>query len=175
MSDLPIARSSPFTRPFSYMGIDFLGPLTVAKRRRAEERWVSLFTCLTVRAVHLEEAYSLSTDSFIMCLRNVMARSGTPIEIRCDNGRNFKGYKKSSYRCIQKYKKLWQISSRFLIHLWELGAIDSLNKKFFVKNNVNKKSEWRTSTNGGSWLYALWIDFIVARIQSYKTIAKTTV
>lgn len=47
-----------------------------------------LFTCLTIRAVHLEVAHSMNKDS---CLRNFIARRGSPNTIISDNGTNFHG------------------------------------------------------------------------------------
>ena len=43
------------------------------------------------RAVHLEVAQSLETDSFIMALRRMMASRGKPRNIYSDNGTNFVG------------------------------------------------------------------------------------
>lgn len=91
MAELPIARLSSFTRPFTFVGLDYFGPMIVTVGRRSEKRWGALITCLTVRAVHLEIAHALNTDSCIMCIRNFMARRGTPREIYCDNGTNFHG------------------------------------------------------------------------------------
>ncbi|XP_049294136.1 uncharacterized protein LOC125769445 [Anopheles funestus] len=91
MSELPLARLSPFTRPFSYTGIDYFGPFLVASGRRQEKRWGVLFTCLTVRAIHIEVAHSLNTSACIIALRNFIARRGTPIEIVTDRGTNFVG------------------------------------------------------------------------------------
>lgn len=91
MSDLPVARLSAYTRPFTFCGIDYFGPMMVTVGRRTEKRWGVLITCLTVRAVHIEVAHSLNTDSCIMCLRNFMARRGTPRILFCDNGTIFHG------------------------------------------------------------------------------------
>lgn len=88
---LPSARLTTFTRPFTFVGVDFFGPISVAVGRRQEKRYGALFKCLVKRAVHIEIEYSLSTDSFIMCLRNFMLIRGTPNKIRCDNGTNFHG------------------------------------------------------------------------------------
>jgi len=62
--------------------------------RRKEKRWGVIFTCLTVRAVHLEIAHSLDASSCIMCIRNFFNRRGTPREIFTDNGTNFKASEK---------------------------------------------------------------------------------
>ena len=48
-----------------------------------------LFTCLSIRAIHIEVAHSLDTESFINALRRLVSRMGTPEEIRSDNGGNF--------------------------------------------------------------------------------------
>ncbi|XP_053968657.1 uncharacterized protein LOC128870083 [Anastrepha ludens] len=91
MACLPTARIAQFCRPFSYVGVDYFGPLLVTVKRSTEKRYGVLFTCLTTRAVHLKVAYSLSTDSCILAVRNFMARRGSPLEIWSDNGTNFKG------------------------------------------------------------------------------------
>ena len=90
MADMPPERFDT-SRPFSTVGIDYLGPLTVRKFRKTEKRYVLLVTCLATRAVHLEVAHSLDTDSFIMALRRFMARRGKPSKIISDNGTNFVG------------------------------------------------------------------------------------
>lgn len=66
MASLPAARLASFERPFTYVGIDFFGPLLVVVGRHKEKRWGILFTCLTIRAIHIEVAHSLDTSSCIM-------------------------------------------------------------------------------------------------------------
>ncbi|XP_062715374.1 uncharacterized protein LOC134291519 [Aedes albopictus] len=94
MSDLPHARLAAYSRPFSHMGVDYFGPMMVTVGRRVEKRWGVLATCLTVRAIHLEIAHSLTTDSCIMALRNIMGRRGVPVAIYSDRGTNFVGANK---------------------------------------------------------------------------------
>lgn len=53
MGPLPKARVAAFVRPFSYVGVDFFGPLHVLVGRRHEKRWGVIVTCLTTRAIHL--------------------------------------------------------------------------------------------------------------------------
>lgn len=58
------------------------------------KRWVVLITCLTVRAVHLEVASSMSSESCKLAIRRFIARRGAPQEIYSDNGTNFVGVSK---------------------------------------------------------------------------------
>ncbi|XP_036347170.1 uncharacterized protein LOC118756517, partial [Rhagoletis pomonella] len=94
MAVLPSARLAAFERPFTFVGIDFFGPLLVNVGRRREKRWGVLFTCLTLRAIHMEIAHSLDTSSCVMSIRNFVARRGYPRQIFTDNGTNFKAAKK---------------------------------------------------------------------------------
>ncbi|XP_055585244.1 uncharacterized protein LOC129738083 [Uranotaenia lowii] len=91
MSDLPPCRVAAFTRPFSYLGIDYFGPIIIKNGRKQEKRWGVLATCLTIRAVHLQLVRSLTTDSCILAIRNIMGRRGVPITIYSDRGTNFIG------------------------------------------------------------------------------------
>jgi len=46
---------------------------------------------LTTRAIHLELAHDLSTDSCIIAIRNFVWRRGLVYKLRSDNGKNFVG------------------------------------------------------------------------------------
>ena len=90
MADLPKDRLTP-APPFTYVGVDYFGPFTTKQGRKEQKRYGALFTCLVSRAVHIEIANSLETDSFLNALRRFIARRGPVREIRCDNGTNFVG------------------------------------------------------------------------------------
>ncbi|XP_055622581.1 uncharacterized protein LOC129766140 [Toxorhynchites rutilus septentrionalis] len=102
MAPLPAERLVPFVKPFSYVGIDYFGPIDVTVGRRTEKRWIVLFTCLNVRAVHLEVAYRLNTESCIMAIRRFVVRRGPPIVIFSDNGTNFKAANRELQEQIQR-------------------------------------------------------------------------
>ena len=48
----------------------------------------AIFTCLASRAVHIETANSLETDSFLNALWRFIARRGPVRDIRSDQGTN---------------------------------------------------------------------------------------
>lgn len=91
MGDVPQQRLAVSQRPFTYCGVDYFGPMNVAVGRRCEKRWGVVFTCLTTRAIHLEVAHTLTTDSCIMAIRRFIACRGRPTEFMSDRGTNFVG------------------------------------------------------------------------------------
>lgn len=91
MSDLPTDRITPDLPPFTLVGMDYFGPIEVKRGRATVKRYGVIFTCLACRAIHLEVAHSLDTDSCINALRRFICRRGQVKEIRSDNGTNFIG------------------------------------------------------------------------------------
>ena len=90
MADLPEDRLTP-TPPFIYCGVDYFGPWYVKEGRKELKRYGVLLTCLVTRAIHLEVANSLETDSYINALRRFICRRGPVRQMRSDNGSNFIG------------------------------------------------------------------------------------
>ena len=89
MADLPVERVTPDRPPFTFVGVDCFGPYEVKRGRSLVKRYGVLFTCLAVRAIHIEVAHSLDTSSFISSLRRFISRRGEPEVMRSDNGGNF--------------------------------------------------------------------------------------
>ena len=90
MADLSKDRLTP-TPPFTYCGVDYFGHWYV-KEGRKELKWYGvLFTCVVTRAIHLEVANSLETDSYINALRHFICRRGPVRQMHSDNGLNFIG------------------------------------------------------------------------------------
>jgi hypothetical protein len=95
MANLPPERVTP-APPFSNVGMDVFGPWTLATCRTrggaAQSKcWAVIFTCLAIRAVHIELIESLDTSSFINALRRFMAIQGPVKQLRCDCGTIFVG------------------------------------------------------------------------------------
>ncbi|KAK3086079.1 hypothetical protein FSP39_013163 [Pinctada imbricata] len=95
MADLPSCRLHP-TPPFSFVGVDTFGHWHVVSRRTRggiaqSKRWAILFTCLTIRAVHIEIVEEMTASSFINALRRFVSVRGKVREYHSDRGTNFIG------------------------------------------------------------------------------------
>lgn len=103
MADLRAPQVQP-NLPFTHTGVDFAGYFEVktSTRRNAgtTKCYVSLFICLTTKAVHLELARDLSTQAFIDALARFVARRGIPSDMYSDQGTNFVG-------TVAELPKLW--------------------------------------------------------------------
>lgn len=91
MADLPMERILPDLPRFTNVGLDYFGPFEVKRGRGTIKRYGVLFTCMSSRAIHLEVAYTLDTDSCIHALRRFICRRGQVKHIRSDNGTNLVG------------------------------------------------------------------------------------
>ena len=93
MAPLPKSKVAHPLRAFERIGVDFGGPYLTKQGcgKSKRMRYLCLFTCLTFRAVHLEIAYGLDTDSFINAFVRMTSRRGMPSYVVSDNGTNFVG------------------------------------------------------------------------------------
>ena len=114
MADLPQDRVCPDEPPFSRVRVDCFGPFEIKRGRSMLKRYGVLFTCLTIRAIHIEVASSLETNSFINALRHFIARCGREVlEVRCDNGTNFVGAERELREAMESWN-LAQINDALL-------------------------------------------------------------
>ena len=90
MADLPNDRLEPVP-PFTYSAVDYFGPWYVKEGRRELKRYGVIFTCMSSRAIHLEVAHTLNTDSFINAYRRFVGRRGPIRQLRSDQGTKFIG------------------------------------------------------------------------------------
>ena len=88
MADLPEDRVES-TPPFTYCGMDCFGPFTVKERRKELKRYAVIFTCMSSRAVYIEQLDDMTTDAIINALRCFTAIRGPIQQIRPDQGSNF--------------------------------------------------------------------------------------
>ena len=91
MADLPADRLTPNEPPFTRVGMDYFGPFYVKVGRSEVKRYGVIFTCLAIRAIHIEKADALDTNACLNAIRRFIARRGQVQMIRSDNGTNLVG------------------------------------------------------------------------------------
>ena len=132
MADLPEERLQ-VVKPFTYVGIDCFGPFYVQRGRSQVKKWACVYTCLSIRAIHIEKLDSLDTDSFINAFRRFMARRGTPMKVWSDNGTNFIGGSPELLKCMQQ-----------------------LDEEKIKKFGLEKEVEWKFNPPHASHMGGVW-------------------
>ena len=122
MSNLPKFRLAKSLKAFTNVGVDFAGPFETKQGRGKirHKRWLCLFTCLEIRAVHLELAFGLDTNSFLNAFFRFASRRGMPSLVISDNGTNF----------IKANKELKNV-------------IQNLDKNKIIEKTSSKGVEWK--------------------------------
>ena len=108
MAPLPCHHLTPYKPAFLYTGIDYFGPVTVkmsGRGSRQEKRWICLFTCLVTRAIHLEVAYSLNVDDFLICFSKFTSLRQRPRVIYSDNGTNLRAGEQELREAVDEWFK----------------------------------------------------------------------
>jgi len=103
MADLLSDRVTPEKPPFTFVGVDLFGPFMVKRGRSLVKRYGCLFTCLAIRAIHIEVVHSLDADSFLNALQRFISRRGKPEQLRSDNATNFKAGERELKEAIQQW------------------------------------------------------------------------
>ena len=112
--------------PFSYVGLNYAGPLYVKIKEVGVKVWIALFTCGVSRALHLELVLDMTTEAFLRCFKCFATRRGTPLKIISDNSKTFKSAN----------RELLQIQS------------DPVFKNFLPSYTFNGVSMWRRPHGG---------------------------
>lgn len=84
-----IADKVNFVRPYLYTGIDFTGHIFVKLGDKIVKMYLLVFTCLNVRAIHLELLPSMSCLDFLLALTRFSNMYGIPDAIYSDNASTF--------------------------------------------------------------------------------------
>ena len=86
MACLPADRVIPSEPPFNYVGVDCFGSLVVQRARSTTKKYGVLFTCMTVRVIHLETIHTLDTDSILWEVEAII--NGRPLTKVSDDPRD---------------------------------------------------------------------------------------
>lgn len=106
MSDLPPVRVTGDLPAFAHTGVDLFGPFDVTNGRKVFKRYGVVFTCMNSRAIHLEIAYTLDTDSFVNALRRFVCRRGNNIKsITSDNGTNLRSGERELREALNQWNQ----------------------------------------------------------------------
>ena len=111
------------SKPFHVTGIDFAGPLYVKETPLLKQCYVALFTCATIRAVHLELCSNMTTNTFLLAFQKFIGRSGIPHTIYTDNAQTFNA-------ANRELAELWRVLSAAKTH--RLIARHSIKWKFIA-------------------------------------------
>ena len=158
MSNLSNDRLSVGEKPFSKVGVDYFGPLVVklSKHTRSNQatvkRYAFFFMCLTTRAVHLQIAGDMSTDSFILAIRRCISRRGPIDIIRSDNGTN----------CIGAERQL-------------RNALKELDETLIYSKLNRYRIEWKFNRPSSPWMGGVWESLVKSVKRSLKVITRDRV
>jgi len=78
-----------FVLPFRNTGVDFTGALNVQYGDKVKKFYMLIFTCLNIRAVHLELLPDMSTDSFLLAFKRFCNSQIVPSVLYSDNASTF--------------------------------------------------------------------------------------
>ena len=70
--------------------IYYFGPLYDNDKSESKKVWICLFTFLVTSAIDFEHILDMSAEMFLLGLRILVARHGSPLEIISDNASQFK-------------------------------------------------------------------------------------
>ena len=152
MAELPDDRVEP-APPFSNCAVDCFGPLIIKEGRKELKHYGELFTCMASRAIHIDVAATLETDSFISALRRFISQRGPIRQLRSDYGTNFMGARRELREALDKVNHV-KIRSELQCH----------NCDWFVLNtNVPSASHM-----GGVWEHQIHLvrNVLAALLQS---------
>ena len=89
MTNLPKHRVN-MIKPFQHTGVDFTGHLWVKDIEGKDAKmYILLFTCLNVRAVHIELVPDMSTLQFVLAFTRFTNIYGIPSHLYSDNAKSF--------------------------------------------------------------------------------------
>uniref|UniRef100_A0A7I4YY06 Integrase catalytic domain-containing protein n=1 Tax=Haemonchus contortus TaxID=6289 RepID=A0A7I4YY06_HAECO len=117
------------SRSFQNIGLDYFGPLRYKDTTTTSSKvWISLFTCMATRAIHLEIVLDNSTQEFLCALRRFIARRGVPTFILSDNATTFCAADNTLQELISNYSSSRHIQWKFITPLspWKGGFYERL-------------------------------------------------
>lgn len=123
MGELPPQRVTP-SRPFTHTGVDFTGHVEVKLNKgrgvRTSKGYICIFVCMVTKAVHIELASDLSTETFIAAFERMCSRRGRPGHVYSDCGTNFIGASRVLQKEFEDYKQI--LTPNFYNKITDMGV-----------------------------------------------------
>ncbi|XP_071041441.1 uncharacterized protein [Parasteatoda tepidariorum] len=129
---LPPERVVP-SAPFTTTGIDFAGPVNIRCLKSRDTAYITLFTCATTRALHIELVSDLTTDKFLLALQRFVGRRGLPHTIYTDNATTF------------------HAANKDLILLWQVLS-SAKTQQYYAQNGIT----WKFIAPRAAWWGGWW-------------------
>ncbi|XP_064644717.1 uncharacterized protein LOC135498391 [Lineus longissimus] len=159
MADLPFYRVRPFTPAFHVMLVDYLGPVIVKVNcNTVSKGYGAVFTCATVRAVHLTCVQDLTTEAFQQALERFVSIRGAPAKMISDNATCFRGANKETRQLHLQLDedKVREASLKFRIE-WKFGPPDGPHRQGAVERMVQEvKRAMKTMVNSDKLTFVEW-------------------
>ena len=78
-------------KPFMHVGIDFTGVIKLRENKgeKFKEMYILIFTCLQIRAVHIELVPDMETKNLVLAIVRFTNLFGIPSHIYSDNALSF--------------------------------------------------------------------------------------
>ena len=116
MADLPANRTNP-SSPFSFVGIDYAGPLSFKQGNRRKpiisKGYIAVYVCFSTKAVFFDLVVDLTTEAFFASMRQFCSIYGVPADIFSYNSSNFVG---ANAELIRLKKLLQSDSTQQAVH-----------------------------------------------------------
>ena len=88
VTNLPRHRVN-MVRPYLQVGVDFTGHIVIKEGKSEKKFYLLIFTCLAIRAIHLELLPDMSTSQFVLAMVRFTNQYGIPTHVYSDNARSF--------------------------------------------------------------------------------------
>ncbi|XP_048483697.1 uncharacterized protein LOC125488552 isoform X1 [Plutella xylostella] len=144
MGSLPAGRVNKPSRPFEIIGVDFCGPLEIKlsriRRSVIGKGYILVCVCFATKAIHLELASDLTTETFLACFRRLISRRGLPTEVHCDNASTFKC---ANSQLVELYSL--QSSQRHRAQVYEFASQRGIDFHFIPSYSATFGGIWESA------------------------------
>ena len=149
MAHLSSYRFEEPLQAFIKTGLDFAGPyeIKVGRCKVCLKIYILVFTCLQVRAIHLEVTETMDTRAFTNALTRFVAIRGMPTDILSDNWKIFISDDKELEGWVRKLDQdanvKWHLAAaqgtwKIAVVRQVFPSVDELVRKVEIENNKNQ-------------------------------------